>query len=64
MVGGNIKSLLPAPSTLSIPSVAEGGETSVRMPGATPPGRRHDRDWSPGRSRSIVTASGRSREAP
>lgn len=35
MVGGNIKSLLPGPSTLSIPSVAEGVEYTVRVPGAS-----------------------------
>lgn len=35
MVGGNVKSLLPGPSTLSIPSVAEGVEYTVRVPGAT-----------------------------
>ena len=34
MVGGNVKSLLPAPSTLSIPSVAEGDSFTVRVPGA------------------------------
>lgn len=34
MVGGNIKSLLPAPSKLSIPSVAEGESYTVRIPGA------------------------------
>jgi chemotaxis protein CheX len=34
MVGGNIKSLLPAPSTLSIPSVAEGESYTVRVPGS------------------------------
>jgi len=35
MVGGNIKSLLPSPSTLSVPSVAEGVDYTVRVPGAT-----------------------------
>ncbi len=34
MVGGNIKSLVPAPSKLSIPSVAEGESYTVRVPGA------------------------------
>ncbi len=34
MVGGNIKSLLPAPSTLSVPSIAQGESYSVRVPGA------------------------------
>ncbi len=34
MVGGNVKSLLPAPSALSIPSVAEGDSYTVRVPGA------------------------------
>lgn len=34
MVGGNVKSLLPAPSKLSIPSVATGESISVRVPGA------------------------------
>ena len=33
MVGGNIKSLLPAPSNLSIPSVAEGSDYSIWAPG-------------------------------
>jgi chemotaxis protein CheX len=34
MVGGNIKSLLPAPSRLSVPSIAVGQSCSVRVPGA------------------------------
>lgn len=34
MVGGNVKSLLPAPSKLSLPSVAEGESYTVRVPGA------------------------------
>ena len=34
MVGGNIKSLLPAPSQLSLPSVAAGESCTVRVPGA------------------------------
>ncbi len=34
MIGGNIKSLVPAPSKLSIPSVAEGLSYTVRVPGA------------------------------
>jgi chemotaxis protein CheX len=34
MIGGNIKSLLPAPSRLSVPSVAEGESYTVRIPGA------------------------------
>ena len=34
MIGGNIKSLLPAPSALSVPSVAEGESYTVRVPGA------------------------------
>ena len=34
MVGGNIKSLLPAPSQLSLPSVAAGESYTVRVPGA------------------------------
>lgn len=34
MVGGNVKSLLPAPSKLSIPSVAAGESIRVRVPGA------------------------------
>jgi chemotaxis protein CheX len=33
MVGGNIKSLLPAPSNLSIPAVAEGADYSIWAPG-------------------------------
>ena len=33
MVGGNIKSLLPSPSNLSIPSVAEGSDYSIWAPG-------------------------------
>jgi chemotaxis protein CheX len=35
MVGGNIKSLLPAPSKLSIPTVAQGEAYTVRVPGAS-----------------------------
>ncbi|MGZ6737692.1 MAG: chemotaxis protein CheX [Mycobacteriales bacterium] len=35
MVGGNIKSLLPGPSRLSIPTVAEGEHYTVRVPGAS-----------------------------
>jgi chemotaxis protein CheX len=34
MIGGNVKSLLPAPSKLSIPSVAM-GNCQVRVPGST-----------------------------
>jgi len=34
MVGGNIKSLLPGPSRLSLPSVAAGNSYTVRVPGA------------------------------
>ncbi len=34
MVGGNVKSLLPAPSRLSVPSIAVGRSCSVRVPGA------------------------------
>ena len=34
MVGGNLKGLLPAPSKLSLPSVASGQSYSVRVPGA------------------------------
>ena len=34
MVGGNIKSLVPAPSKLSLPSVSEGENYTVRVPGA------------------------------
>lgn len=34
MVGGSIKSLLPAPSALSIPSVTQGDSYVVRIPGA------------------------------
>ena len=34
MVGGNIKSLLPAPSALSTPSVAEGRDVQLFVPGA------------------------------
>lgn len=35
MIGGNIKSLLPAPSHLSLPSVTDGDDYRVRVPGAT-----------------------------
>ena len=34
MVGGNVKSLLPAPSSLSVPTIAVGQACSVRVPGA------------------------------
>jgi len=34
MVGGNIKSLLPAPSRLSVPTIAVGASGAVRIPGA------------------------------
>jgi chemotaxis protein CheX len=34
MVGGNIKGLLPAPSSLSLPSVAGGESYTMRVPGA------------------------------
>jgi len=34
MVGGNIKSLLPAPSRLSVPTTSVGQAGSVRIPGA------------------------------
>ena len=35
MVGGNIKSLFPAPSALSVPSVSEGLAQQVFVPGAS-----------------------------
>lgn len=34
MIGGNVKSLLPGPSYLSLPSVAEGREHAFHVPGA------------------------------
>ncbi len=34
MVGGNLKSLVPQPSSLSTPSVAVGGDYEIRVPGA------------------------------
>jgi chemotaxis protein CheX len=34
MIGGNVKSLLPGPSTLSTPTVAQGPAYMLRMPGA------------------------------
>ncbi|MFO0982206.1 MAG: chemotaxis protein CheX [Planctomycetota bacterium] len=34
MAGGNIKALLPAPSQLSLPSVAEGLDYRLSVPGA------------------------------
>lgn len=36
MVGGNIKSLLPEPSTLSLPVVAQGKSPTLRVPGGKP----------------------------
>ena len=36
MVGGNIKSLLPEPSTLSLPVVARGKSPTMRVPGGRP----------------------------
>jgi len=36
MVGGNLKNLLPEPSTLSIPSVSGGGDSQVFVPAARP----------------------------
>jgi chemotaxis protein CheX len=34
MIGGNIKSLIPGPSRLSMPSVTVGGSSTARVPGA------------------------------
>ncbi len=34
MAGGNLKALLPEPSQLSLPTVAEGSDFSVRVPGS------------------------------
>jgi chemotaxis protein CheX len=34
MVGGNVKALLPQPSRLSLPSVVEGADYNLRVPGA------------------------------
>lgn len=34
MIGGNIKSLLPSPSRISMPSVTTGSDTAVAPPGA------------------------------
>ena len=36
MVGGNLKNLLPEPSSLSIPSVSGGDDTQVFVPAARP----------------------------
>lgn len=36
MVGGNIKSLLPEPSSLSLPVVAQGKSLTLRVPGGKP----------------------------
>lgn len=36
ITGGNIKAILPGPSTLSLPMVAEGDELSVRVPKSHP----------------------------
>lgn len=35
MVGGNVKSLLPGPSQLSVPSVASGEKYTMHVPGTT-----------------------------
>lgn len=35
-VGGNVKALLPGPSTLSLPAVIEGDDYSLRIPGTMP----------------------------
>jgi chemotaxis protein CheX len=35
MTGGNIKALLPGPSQLSIPAVADGIQTAISVPGGT-----------------------------
>ena len=35
IIGGNIKSLLPAPSQLSLPSIAEGASYHVTIPSST-----------------------------
>ncbi|MBC8069835.1 MAG: chemotaxis protein CheX [Deltaproteobacteria bacterium] len=35
MVGGNVKALLPPPCLLSLPTVVEGRDYRVRVPGAT-----------------------------
>lgn len=34
MIGGNIKSLIPGPSRLSMPTVTVGASSTVPMPGA------------------------------
>lgn len=36
MIGGNLKSVLPGPSKLSLPTVLEGDNYSVRIPGTAP----------------------------
>lgn len=35
MIGGNLKALLPPPCSLSLPTVVEGRDYRVRVPGAT-----------------------------
>lgn len=35
MTGGNVKALLPGPSTLSLPTVVAGTEYTTRIPGST-----------------------------
>jgi chemotaxis protein CheX len=36
MVGGNLKALLPSPSRLSLPTVVEGADYAVTVPGTAP----------------------------
>lgn len=41
MIGGNLKSLLPSPSHLSLPTVIGGASYSARVPGSRVIGRHH-----------------------
>lgn len=52
MVGGNIKSLLPEPSSLSLPVVAEGTSPTMRVPGAQ---KMLDSTYSSGEHLILIT---------
>ncbi len=41
MIGGNLKSLLPSPSHLSLPTVIDGASYSARVPGSRVVSRHH-----------------------
>ena len=79
MAGGNVKSLLPAPSAISLPAVAEGNDYRMGVPGGRSVSRasftcegepllvtlieRDDEAWPPAPRVEAARSSGRGKES-